>query len=167
MYSAVVYLRVRRAMIVEGMSIREASRAFGLHRDTVRNMLAYSVPPSYRSQTRRAVPTLRQAQDELFTGVIDRILDDDQRVPRTQRHTAKHIFERLRDEYGFDGGYTIVVVIQQRYASDIHRHPATLITRNMLLYQVAVGRSITPFAPSRACCGERLSRKLLPSMTIW
>ena len=114
MYSVDVYLRVRRAMIVEGMSIREASRAFGLHRDTVRNILAYSVPPSYRCQTRRAVPTLRQAQDELFTGVIDRILDDDQRVPRTQRHTAKHIFERLRDEYGFDGGYTIVVVIQQR-----------------------------------------------------
>ena len=25
-----------------------------------------------------------------------------------QRHTAKRIFERLRDEYGFDGGYTTV-----------------------------------------------------------
>ena len=54
------------------------------------------------------VPTLRQAQDELFTGIIDRILEDDQRVPRKQRHTVKRIFERLRDEYGFDGGYTIV-----------------------------------------------------------
>ena len=29
-------------------------------------------------------------------------------VPRKQRHTAKRIFERLRDEYGFDGQYTIV-----------------------------------------------------------
>ena len=28
--------------------------------------------------------------------------------PRKQRHTAKRIFERLRDECGFDGGYTIV-----------------------------------------------------------
>ena len=28
-----------------GMSVREASRVFGLHRDTVRKMLAYSVPP--------------------------------------------------------------------------------------------------------------------------
>ena len=53
-------------------------------------------------------PTLRQAQEETFTGVIDRILDDDHRVPKKQRHTAKRIFERLRDEYGFDGGYTIV-----------------------------------------------------------
>ena len=30
------------------------------------------------------------------------------RRPRKQRHTAKRIFERLRDEYGFDGGYTTV-----------------------------------------------------------
>lgn len=25
-----------------------------------------------------------------------------------QRHTAKRVFERLRDEHGFTGGYTIV-----------------------------------------------------------
>lgn len=27
---------------------------------------------------------------------------------RKQRHTAKRIFERLRDEHGFKGGYTTV-----------------------------------------------------------
>ena len=40
-----VYLRVRRAVMVEGMSIRVTARMFGLHRDTVRKMLAYSAPP--------------------------------------------------------------------------------------------------------------------------
>ena len=40
--------------------------------------------------------------------MIDRILDEDHRVPKKQRHTAKRIFERLGDEYGFDGGYTVV-----------------------------------------------------------
>ena len=45
-----VYLRVRRAVMVEGMSIREASREFGLHRVPVRKVLAYSVPPDYRRQ---------------------------------------------------------------------------------------------------------------------
>ena len=45
MYKVDVYLRVRRAVMVEGVSIREASRLFGLHRDTVRKMLAYSTPP--------------------------------------------------------------------------------------------------------------------------
>ena len=103
MYRMEVYLRVRRAVMVDGMSIREASRVVGLHRDTVRKMLAYSVPPGYRRQTTRRRPKL-----EPLIGIIDRILDDDLRVPRKQRHTAKRIFDRLREEYGFDGGYTIV-----------------------------------------------------------
>ena len=103
MYSVDVYLRVRRAVMVEGVSIREASRLFGLHRDTVRKMLAYSVPPGYRRQTPPRKPKL-----EPFTGVIDHILEGDHQAPKKQRHTAKRIFERLRDEYGFDGRYTIV-----------------------------------------------------------
>ena len=41
-------------------------------------------------------------------GVIDRILEDGLRRPGKQRHTANRIFERLRDEHGFDGGYTTV-----------------------------------------------------------
>ena len=103
MYQVESYLRVRRAVMVEGMSIREASRMFGLHRDTVRKILAYSVPPGYRRQTPPRRPKL-----EPFTGVIDHILEDDNRVHKKQRHAAKRIFERLRDEYGFDGKYTIV-----------------------------------------------------------
>ena len=34
--------------------------------------------------------------------------EDDLGVPKKQRHTAKRIFERLRDEHGFQGQYTIV-----------------------------------------------------------
>ena len=103
MYQVEVYLRVRRAVMVEGMSIREASRVFGLHRDTVRKMTAYSAPPGYRRQNPPRRPKL-----EPFTGVIDRILEDDLGIPRKQRHTAQRIFERLRDEHGFTGQYTIV-----------------------------------------------------------
>ena len=103
MYKVDVYLRVRRAVMVDGMNMREAARVFGLHRDTVRKMLSYSVPPGYRRQSPPKRPKLSP-----FTGVIDRILEDDLRRPRKQRHTAKRIFERLRDEYGFDGGYTTV-----------------------------------------------------------
>jgi transposase len=43
-----------------------------------------------------------------WLGVIDAILDDDKRRPAKQRHTAKRIFDRLREEYGFTGDYTIV-----------------------------------------------------------
>ena len=88
-----------------------AHGVFGLHRDTVRKMLAHSVPPRYR---RRKPPTRPKIGP--YTGVIDRILEDDPvsstgqalNLPKKQRHTAKRIHERLREEYGFDGGYTIV-----------------------------------------------------------
>ena len=98
-----LYVRVRRACMVDGMSTREAARVFGLHRDTVRKMLAYSMPPGYRRQGSPRRPKL-----EPYTGVIDRILEEDHKVPKKQRHTAKRIFERLRDEHGFEGQYTIV-----------------------------------------------------------
>ena len=75
MFRVDVYLRVRRAVMAEGMSIREASQVFGLHRDTVRKMLAYSVPPGYRRHSPPRRPKL-----EPFTGIIDRILEEDLRV---------------------------------------------------------------------------------------
>ena len=103
MYSAELYMRVRRACMVDGMSVREASRVFGLHRDTVRKMLKYAVPPGYR----RSKPP-RRPKIGPYTGVIDRILQDDLSAPKKQRHTDRRIFERLRDEHGFTGGYTIV-----------------------------------------------------------
>ena len=103
MYKVEMYARVRRACIVEGMSVREAAREFGLHRDTVRKMLKYSIPPGYRRRKPARRPKL-----EPYVGVIDRILEDDKVAPKKQRHTAKRIHERLRAEYGFRGGYTIV-----------------------------------------------------------
>lgn len=43
-----------------------------------------------------------------FTEIIDAWIDADRSIHRKQRHTAKRVFERLRDEHGFTGGYTIV-----------------------------------------------------------
>ena len=40
--------------------------------------------------------------------VIDAILEADKAAPPKQRHTAKRIFERLRIEHSFAGGYTVV-----------------------------------------------------------
>ena len=36
------------------------------------------------------------------------LLEEHRARPAKQRHTAKRIFDRLRDGYGFDGSYTIV-----------------------------------------------------------
>ena len=103
MYRVELYGRVRRAVHVEGMSVREASRVFGLHRDTVRKMLRHSVPPGYRRVRQPRRPKL-----DPYKGVIDRIVEDDWSLPKKQRHTAKRIYDRLRDEHGFPGKYTIV-----------------------------------------------------------
>ena len=86
------------------MSERAAARHFGVSRESVRNMLEFSVPPGYR----RTAPVRRPKLDG-FTGFIDEWLRGDRKDEhRKQRHTAKRIFERLRDEHGFTGGYTIV-----------------------------------------------------------
>jgi transposase len=98
-----LYGRVRYAVRIEGLSERAAARRFGLDPRTVSKMLKFSVPPGYR----RTKPVVRPKLDP-FVGIIDRILGDDRSRPKKQRHTAKRIFERLRDEYGFTGGITIV-----------------------------------------------------------
>ena len=103
MKSVELYARVRRAVFIDGLSKREAARLFGVDRRTVDKMLRFSVPPGYR----RSKPVRRPKLDP-FTDIIDRILKDDGARPKKQRHTAKRIFERLRDEHGFAGGITIV-----------------------------------------------------------
>ena len=40
-----------------------------------------------------------------FTGFVDQWLQEDLSRNRKQRHTAKGIFERMRDEHGYKGGY--------------------------------------------------------------
>jgi transposase len=98
-----LYAKVRRAVQVEGMSEREAVRQFGIARETVRKMLRYSVPPGYRRKKPVQRPKLGP-----WLGVIDQILKDDEERPKKQRHTAKRIWDRLKEEHGFTGGYTIV-----------------------------------------------------------
>jgi transposase len=98
-----LYGRVRHAVRIEGLSHRETARRFGLDPRTVAKMMKFSVPPGYVRKKPPARPKL-----DPFIPVIERILGDDKSRPKKQQHTAKRIFERLRDEYGFTGGSTIV-----------------------------------------------------------
>jgi transposase len=66
-------------------------------------MLRFSVPPGYQRQQ----PIKRPKLDPLL-GVIDAMLTEDKTRPAKQRHTVKRIFERLKEEHGFTGGYSIV-----------------------------------------------------------
>ena len=103
MFAVESYAAVRRFVFVEGRSQREAARVFGLSRETVAKMCRFSLPPGYTRNEPAAKPKLGP-----LLPMIDAILEADRTAPVKQRHTAKRIFERLRDEHGFAGGYTVV-----------------------------------------------------------
>jgi len=98
-----LYLKVRHAVRIEGVSERAAARRFGIDPRTVNKMMKFSVPPGYMRKKPPRKPKL-----DPFIPVIEGILEGDRSRAKKQRHTAKRIFERLRDEHGFAGGITIV-----------------------------------------------------------
>lgn len=97
-----LYLRVRLA-VSEGMKQRQAAKHFNISRDSVAKMLSYSTPPGYQRRS-----PIRRPKLDAFVSTIEHWLEEDLKVPRKQRHTAKRVFDRLRDERGFTGGYTII-----------------------------------------------------------
>jgi transposase len=96
------WTEIRRRVLVEGVSRREILRETGMHWLTLKKILEHSEPPGYRQQQPRPRKKLGPYLER-----IGQILKEDQAMPRKQRHTAKRIWERLREE-GFTGGYTVV-----------------------------------------------------------
>lgn len=107
-----LYVKVRRAVLADGMSRRAAARYFGIDRKTVDKILVFPVPPEHGRAGR-----IYRRKLTGFTVIIDAILSADRQVHSKQRHTAQRIFERLRDEHGFSGGSTIV----RNYVADARR----------------------------------------------
>jgi transposase len=97
-----LYRKVRLARR-GGMSERAAASYSGISRASVAKMTLFSAPPGYQ----RTVQIKRPKLDS-FTGFIDQWLQEELCRNRKQRHTAKRVFERLRDEHGFKGGNTTV-----------------------------------------------------------
>jgi len=93
------YLQIR-LLHRDGLSIREIARRLGHSRDTVKKALLSATPLPYTRTSPAACPKLGE-----FIGLIERILIEDQTAPRKQRHTSMRIFQRLRDEHGYQGKY--------------------------------------------------------------
>ena len=96
------WAEIRRRVLVEQVSQRQILRETGMHWKTLRKILAHSEPPGYRRDVPFSKPKIGPFLDR-----IRQILEDDRRVPKKQRHTAKRIFERIQQE-GYTGGYTQV-----------------------------------------------------------
>jgi transposase len=97
------WTEIRRRVLVDGQSKRSVCQEFDIHWDTLTKILGHSEPPGYRQDQPRHKPRIGP-----FLGVIEEILRQDQKVHRKQRHTKRRIFDRLRHEYGYPGGYTAV-----------------------------------------------------------
>ncbi len=104
------WAEIRRLVFVEGKSKRSVCRQFGIHWDTLSKILEHSEPPGYRLSRPRYKRKIGP-----YLGVIEEILRLDEDVHRKQRHTKRRIFDRLRNEYGYAGGYTAVKeVVRER-----------------------------------------------------
>jgi transposase len=94
---------IRRQVLVEGRSKRSVLSEHGIHWKTLEKILGHSEPPGYRLRTERTRP-----RTGAFVEIIAAILEADRSVHKKQRHTAKRIFDRLRAEHGYKGGYSQV-----------------------------------------------------------
>lgn len=93
---------VRRAVLVEGISKREACRRFGLHWDTLQRILAHPVPPGYQRTAKVDQPVIGP-----WLGLLGKLIEANRDLPRKQRYTVKRMWEILCGK-GFAGGYTTV-----------------------------------------------------------
>ena len=108
------YAKIRLAHR-DGMSIREIARRYHHSRRKIREVLRNAEPRGYTRKKAVRAPKLGS-----FHGQIDEILKADESAPRKQQHTAAQIFRRLRDEFGYTGGYDQV----RRYVAKGRRKEA-------------------------------------------
>ena len=98
------WAEIRRRVLVDGLSKRAACREY---RHPLEDPQARSSPTPSRPAIAAPGPRPRPKLEPLLP-VVHQILEDDRKAPRKQRHTAERIFERLRDEHGYEGGLTVV-----------------------------------------------------------
>lgn len=93
-----------RVMWRRGCSVAEISRSTGVSEPTIRKYRD-------RKDLSPEPPKARKETSELlspYTPIIDGWLEEDKKYWYKQRHTAKRVFDRLRDEHAYPGSYSTV-----------------------------------------------------------
>jgi transposase len=85
-----------------GVSRQQILWETGMHWRTLQKILTHSEPPGYRQTQPRPQPKIGPYRERL-----QQIMTADRDLSRKQQHTAKRVWERLR-EAGYTGGYTPV-----------------------------------------------------------
>jgi transposase len=138
-----VWTEIRHKVLVEKISRRQICRDYKISSHTLATMLAHVEPPGYQVATERPRPKLGA-----FLATIDQILADDESAPKKQRHTAKRIFERLRDEHGCTASVSQVraVVAERR---NRHREVFVPLTQPAGEAQFDFGEAVVEIADER------------------
>ena len=105
-----IWTEVRRRVLTGELSKRAACQEYGINWRTLGKMLAHVEPPGYRRKAKREQPVLGP-----HVSWIHEVLEQDKQEPKKQRHTAKRIFDRLKVERGYTGGYTMVKDAVQKW----------------------------------------------------
>jgi len=92
-----LFEQIRRDRDREGLSLHALASRHGVHRRTVRQALESALPPARKRPQGRRAPKLGS-----YRALIDSWLEADREAPRKQRHTARRVWERLRDERGVE-----------------------------------------------------------------
>jgi transposase len=90
---------IRREHSIKGKSIRQIARELSHSRKTIRKALMDPGIPAYTRKEPVAKPVMGP-----YLSIINQWLEEDRSRPVKQRHTAKRIYDRLTEEYGFPGG---------------------------------------------------------------
>jgi transposase len=106
------WTKIRLEVLRGESSKREILRREGVHWKTLTKILKYPEPPGYRMKQSRPKPKMGAYLEQ-----IAQIIESDKSLPKKQRHTAKRIYERIKDK-GYQGGYTQV----REAVRDIKRH---------------------------------------------
>jgi transposase len=103
MYRDVVqWSKIRHRILVKGDSRRQVARETGISTNTIDKMLAHRHPQPYGPRSHR-YPRLGP-----HVASIRRMLEKNAGLPPSARLSVKDIYERVRDEEGFLGGYSTV-----------------------------------------------------------
>jgi len=138
--------KIRRAYYVEKQSKRQIMRELRCSYETIKKALMYSAPRPYTLKKPRASPVLGAHQEE-----IERLLTENERLPRKQRYTSHTIYERIKEQ-GYEGSESNL----RRYVGQLRREKRRPAVYLPLSYEPGIDGQVDWGEASVEMAGERL-----------
>ena len=139
------WTEIRRAVLVDGLSKRQACRQFDIHFNTLQKILAHPIPPGYQRTARLDRPVIGP-----WLGRLAELLEENRHLPRKQRYTVKRMWDVLKKE-GFAGGYTTVKDAVRQMRAKAPKEVFMPLTQ-------PPGEAQVDFGYALACIGGRLTK---------